>query len=972
MLRKRCAPLALLVRRALVFVLASAAPLASQSASYGSLSGVVVDAAGQPLLDAEVRLHDRMSGAVRTVLTARDGAFRFAILSPAEYDVAVEALGFRPVVHTGLSVAPGAAPSIRVVLPRERGVVVRVDTVRAAGARLAPGAWLFARGYADLVGGRRLASDAAGLSSIADERSVEGLPWRFADYSVDGARVGSSGAMGDAGNATSALAVPLRALNSVGVGGTGFDVEVGGSGVGLSALSLQGGGTPSVRGAAFGGTSDIGAAALFGGALQSDTTRAVVGLDYQRSNVAPPAFVLADDAEGLALVTAAQNAHGIDLSALTRATPLSEERASGFGRVDWQMGDRFAVQARIGGTRLTSRELPLASGLASADGYYRDANGAQASIGVLTRLTRSLASEVRLSGDLAEFETAAPSLAPSAFAGRGLRIGGIGDEPVRDERSAIRGSASVHWAAGAHRIKVGGIVASHQFDAQGDAPTAGAFAFGDATDLAASQGAWRGFVSAGGSGNFRMVESAFFLQDAWAVADGFDVSIGLRFDGNSIPVGDIAPNADLSLISGLDNKAVKASRARVAPRIGFRWELGARRDWVIDGGGGIYNDLPDRRDIASALTFDQGVEVRSAFGALGAWPETPDELVAPSRGRAVALLGPDFQGPRSRRMTLGVQRQLGPWTTFLRGTYRMTDFLGRRRDLNLPAQMSGADQYGRPLYGALQQAGALVGAAPGSNRRFGTLDAVTAIEASGFSEFRGVTAGLERVAPTGLSFGIHATYANVTDNLGRATDALAPLPLAGNGREWVEATSDTDAPLRVLGAIEWIPAASSIFRFGAVYRGRSGRPFTPGFRAGVDANGDGVAGNDPAFVDAGLPGMTELLAAHACLRSAAGGLAERNGCRGDWSHRLDLRIAFRVATLASGPLDVVLDAMDVIPTTFGRVDDALYLIDRSGSLTTDPVTGVTTIPLAVNPNFGELIADRSPGILFRVGLRIGR
>ena len=64
------------------------------------------------------------------------------------------------------------------------------------------------------------------------------------------------------------------------------------------------------------------------------------------------------------------------------------------------------------------------------------------------------------------------------------------------------------------------------------------------------------------------------------------------------------------------------------------------------------------------------------------------------------------------------------------------------------------------------------------------------------------------------------------------------------------------------------------------------------------------------------------------------------------------------------------DAIDVAATQFGPVDRALYLVDRTGSVST--AAGTTTVPLLVNPNFGELLAERSPGMLFRVGLRIGR
>ncbi len=944
----------------------------AQSATYGALSGSVVDAASRPVADASIRLIDRASGAVRRAVTARDGAFKFAVLSPAEYDLAVEALGFRPVVHLGVGVAAGNAPSLRVTLVRERPPVMRVDTVRASGARVEPGAWMFARGFPELAGGRRTASDAALLSTVADEDAIEGLPWRHADLIVDGVRVGSVGAMGLGGNATQALALPARAMAAVSAGGTGLDVELGGSGVGLTALSARGGGSPVMRLGTFGGTSDVGGAFSFAGPVQGDTAQAIAGVDYQRSEIVRPAWFEAGDAEGNAIAAVA-NTQGRDLSVLTRSGGIADERASGFGRLDWQLNDKYAILARAAGSRAITRDMPVGSGIASPFGARREATAAQLSIGVLSRLSRRLSSELRVSGDVGDATSESPSLDATTFAGRGITLGGAGDDPSSDKRAAIRAAATFHWDLGSHLVKVGGAVASHRFESRDEPPGAGTYAFGDAVDFAAANGGWTGLAAHGGSGSYRMLERSAFVQDAWSVADGLAVTLGMRIDGATVPVGDITPNAAWLLASGIDNTAVSDSRVRIAPRFSFRWELGSTRSWSLSGGAGVFNDLVDRRDVAAALAYDEGVDVRSGLGALGivgSWPGVPGTGVAPSRGDRLALLGPDMEGPRTRRMSLTAQRDAGAWSLYVRGTYRYTDFLGRRRDLNLPAGATGLDQDGRPLYGTLQQLGSLVAATPGSNRRFGAFDQVLAIEATGFSEYTAVTAGVERVVPAGLSYGVHATYSKAEDNLASRGLPLAPLPIGASGREWSEGVADGDAPLRVVAATEWSASASGVFRLGVVYRGRSGAPFTPGFRPGVDANGDGIAGNDPAFVNSAVSGMTALLDANTCLAKFVGAFAERNSCRGDWRHSVDVRATLRLANLAAGPLDLVVDAMDLLPVERGRIDDALYLVDRTGTLSTS--LGVTTVPLVANPAFGTIVADRAAGPLFRVGLRIGR
>lgn len=953
-------------------VLCPSGPLRAQGAAHGILAGVAVDGSGRPVHDAEVSAVDRASGAVRNVATGRDGSFRFGLLSPSTYDITVEALGFRPVVYLGVSVMAGASPTIRVTLRRAAPPVVAIDTVRAAGARVAPLTWLGSRGYAELVGGRRLATDAAMLSPVADEDAVEGLPWRFADLMVDGARLGAVGAPGATGSATTALAMPARAIAASTVGGMGFDVEVGGSGVGINAQSLRGSGTPSSRSAVFGGSSDIGAAAVFGGPIQRDTAHAFVGVDYQRSEVARPAWFLANDVAGNALVGIARDSFATDLAGYQTETARIEERASGFGRLDWQLGDRYAISMRAAGSRLVSSSPPLLTGTSAGFGSRHEATAAQVAVDVVARLTRRVSAELRVSGDVSVAKADPPSLAPTAFAGRGVSLGGAADEPFRDQRATPRMSGMLQWDLGAHRVKLGGVIASNRFESQGSISSVGEFRFGDAADFEDAAGAWRGLSAAGGSGSFRMTERAMFVQDAWTVTDGLSLTFGLRFDGNRLPVADIEPNAAWLARTGIDNANVRGARSRVAPRIGFRWELGAAREWLLEGGAGVYNDLPDRRDVAEALTLDQGVDVRSAVGALGGWPAVPDSVAAPIRGRTLSMIGPGFEGPRTRRMSLGLQRDVGLWTTYVRGVYRQTDFLTRRRDLNLPVTSTGADQYGRPLYGTLQQVGSLIVTTPGSNRRFADFDAVNAMEVTGYSEFFAATAGVERVVERGLTMGVHYTYSRTTDNLAGGRDLLAPLSASASGGEWSDGTADTDAPHRVIAAAEWSPSLAGAFRLGMVYRLKSGAPFTPGFRDGVDANGDGVWGNDPAYVDLALPGMDALRADHACLSRSSGAFAERNDCRGVITHRLDLRASFRLMTLAAGPMDLVLDAMDVIPRASGRIDRALYLVDRTGAVATNGSTGVTTVPLVVNPNFGELLADRAPGMLFRVGLRIGR
>jgi hypothetical protein len=954
----------------LLCVFAAAPTMGAQSTVHGAMNGMVADAAGRPIHEAEVRITERASDATRVFVTGRDGTFRFALLTPGTYDVAVEALGFRPQRYLGVFVEAGATPNVAITLRSEAPPVTRVDTVRAAGVRPDPLAWLWDRGLAELSGGRRLASDAADLSPVADANAVEGLPWRYADLMVDGSRLSVFATPGDAGSLTSALALPSRALAAVAVGGVGYDVEASGSGVGLNARSHRGGGINAINSNVFGGTTDLGASFILSGPIQRDTAHAIIGLDYQRSEVARPAWFDAADAAGAEIATAARDIFGRPIDEHLLETSRLEERASGFGRLDWQLGDRYAISLRAAGSRLVVSDPPLASGGATGLGSRYEATAAQMSADLLARINARVNGEVRISGDVGEVRAEQPLLARTSFAGRGVTIGANPAEPFRDQSASPHVTALLHWDLGAHRLKLGTTYANTRQETQGVSATDGVFAFGDGADFALAEGAWRGLNGNATSGNFGATDLSFFGQDSWTVTDGLALNLGLRIDRQRFGVRDIEPNAAWEAVSGIDNSDVDGARTRLAPRLGFRWQLGDRRQWLLDGGAGLYNGLPDRRDLGEALALDEGIDVRSAVGALGAWPAAPDAVTAPVRGRTISMLGPSYEGPRTRRFSFGLQRDLGAWNAYVRGGYRQTDFLSRRRDLNLPVAPASYDQHGRPLYGSLEQVGTLLVAAPGSNRRFADFDAVTAIEVTGYSEYMSATLGLERLVDRGISLGVHYTYSRTRDNLAAGDAPLAPLPIGSEGNEWANDVADTDVPHRALVAAEWRPVAGGGVRFGAVFRLRSGMPFTPGFREGVDANGDGAAGNDPAFVDPAAPGMDALIVANSCLATSAGGFAARNSCRTDIRYGLDLRASFRLISVAGGPMDLVIDAVDVVSSDVGPVDRALWLVDRTGTITS--AAGLTTVPLVVNPNFGALLADRSPGPLFRVGLRIGR
>jgi hypothetical protein len=68
--------------------------------------------------------------------------------------------------------------------------------------------------------------------------------------------------------------------------------------------------------------------------------------------------------------------------------------------------------------------------------------------------------------------------------------------------------------------------------------------------------------------------------------------------------------------------------------------------------------------------------------------------------------------------------------------------------------------------------------------------------------------------------------------------------------------------------------------------------------------------------------------------------------------------------------ELVADALNVVHSDAGIVDRALYLVDRTRAVAMNPQTGVWTVPLVANPNFGRLLVRQTGATVWRVGLRM--
>ncbi len=645
-----------------------------------------------------------------------------------------------------------------------------------------------------------------------------------------------------------------------------------------------------------------------------------------------------------------------------------------FGRFDWEIASGQLLSLRATATNRSSSNIDLGDGRFVGIGTSLNARDVSVSGAFNSRLVGELQADISLAVDLSKREYGAPTLPGTVLVADGLSAGADGALPGSFERDATRISAALRYPLGAHQVEGGITTTSTNHDITYDPWYAGTYLFGSVGDLGLRRGAFVQSVGGLQTASFTIGSAAFFAQDSWSPLVGLNILFGLRFfERERWPTGGVATDARWLSLTGVSNAFVPTLKARTSPRFSFTWAAGPQRQWLLRGDAGLFSEDVDPSVLAEVLTHDGTAAFRRGVGTLGAWPGVPDSTAAPVTGPVLSLLNQGFQSPRTGRASFSLARQLGSGVSLqVSGQYRHTEFLPRRSDLNLAPAPLSTDQYGRPIYGTLQQVGSMLVATPGSNRRFGDFDRVWALDPSGYSDYSGMTISFERVREQGLSLWASYTYSRTTDNTpglaGSVPDAqLSPFPAATGSNDWRDGRSDLDVPNRaVLGA----EMTTGRVQVAALVRWRSGLPFTPGFRDGVDANGDGAAGNDPAFVSDTVSGIGALTGSWACLRDQVGQFAGRNSCRGPSVTSVDASFAVeRLFGVFGGSAGLIVDFVNLVSSNDGVVDRALYLVDPTRTMAVNAATGVVTVPLVANPNFGKLLVRRSPGAGVRAGLR---
>ncbi|HEY0305559.1 MAG TPA: carboxypeptidase regulatory-like domain-containing protein, partial [Longimicrobiales bacterium] len=941
---------------AALFSFAFGSAATAQTITSGIIEGVVVDQNAVPLIEVLVQVAPVDGGATRSSLSNREGIFRFSLLPAGRYNLTVERIGYRPVVIEEVRVSANTRVPVEVRLVETPPPVDNVERIRWAGAatgsRAGASQLLSPFALDEVPWERREVNELPRLASMSSrDFEVEGLPSWLSTLRVDGVPYRPARHPFLASD-TREIALPINALSVAELVAGDADGEWSGAAGNLSATTRRGSNGFGAR--AFGSWSgsalrsselfdpaDVSGSSIWGGALFTgsvipDTAQVVLGFEL-RNLQTPTASVWGLDESTANAIISAANARGEDVANYALPYAVESTSFSGFGRFDWQLADnnQLSVRAALGSTKPGSSAFDLAA--AAMPAATASASDLLLNATLSSILASNWAHEVRVgfTNSSREHSDDDDVLLPSTTIVNGALIGGAQNLLGSFKRSDLTIDQSLQIPFTVHQVKVGLGVGLGLHDNTFVNTTVGDFAFGGATQLGQAQGVYVQRAYASPEVSFSTLHANAFVQDTWQAAPGVQILGGVRVDLQTLPQSDVRAEAAWLTASGLDNTLLDDRAVTVSPRFGLTWDAGSRGNVLVRINAGRFANEIDPLIISDLLVGDGDLTVRRSFGALAAWPGAPSTAVTPTVGTSLALLGPSFRGPQSDRIGVGVSSRLGSLGTLhLSGAYRKTSFLPRRTDLNLVEQPVAQDQHGRPLFGTLTQSGQLLTAA-GTNRRFRGYDVVTGISADGSAEYRGITIGLEKDAGRDVRLFGSYTYSQTTDDWparrsARAEALLSPFPNDVTDG-WLEGTSDYDLPHRAVAGLEFAPQMAMQPRITAIYRFQSGYPFTPGFRDGVDANGDGSDSNDPAFVDSNLAGMSELVGQWDCLSSQSGQFAERNSCRGENTNELDVRFGLSVLS-GRTTAQLFIEGINLMDASFDEPDRALVLVDPAGSL----------------------------------------
>ena len=406
------------------------------------------------------------------------------------------------------------------------------------------------------------------------------------------------------------------------------------------------------------------------------------------------------------------------------------------------------------------------------------------------------------------------------------------------------------------------------------------------------------------------------VGDNLRASDKLNLLFGARIEGNRFTDRpDFNPAVQNTYGVRTDNAP---DRVHVSPRLGFSWRK-VRNDrfgmqvsnlmtrfiqpsGILRGGIGEFRGQMSSRLLSDAMRatgLPGGLLQLQCIGSavpLPSWSSYADNpglipeqcangapAVFADASRSVQLFASDFDAPRSWRGNLGWSMTVKKVGLTVDGTYSLNVDQPGSYDLNFSPAAHGtlSGEGNRPLYISTNSIVASTGAVSQGESRINT-GFGRVIERRSDLRSRSAQVTVSAVP----EFSNWKWYGSLSYTLANTRAQFRGFDGGGFGDpttvEW--APSNFDARHQVVLQLGHV---FKPFDVTLQHRMTSGTPFTP--LVDGDVNGDGVAG-DRAFIFGPLA-STAPDYAQDCIAAQVGRAAERNSCRGPWTHSLNVRLS---------------------------------------------------------------------------------
>lgn len=438
------------------------------------------------------------------------------------------------------------------------------------------------------------------------------------------------------------------------------------------------------------------------------------------------------------------------------------------------------------------------------------------------------------------------------------------------------------------------------------------------------------YVQNNPSGTVGVLESALYFQDKYSVNNNFDMSVGVRFDGQfltqKLPVSDLISSSEN--FNQFDNRL--RNNIQVNPRFGFNYRL-PKNNLTLRGGTGLFSGkLPylwfgyiEYISGTEYLNIDikpaESLPIEEDLGALQAvQPEITE----------VNLLDPDFKFLRDWKTNFGIDwTPIEKWKFGLEATYTKTiqGLLFKTLNRNeILSNYSGADD--RVFYNTsgdnvkVNQNFTNVFLLSNTNKGFRYNISLNATRKSDhWYSYLGYSYGLSKDVSSTVRSSPAANY--------EWNQALF-----GNDPELSFSNYDLRHKVIFVQSLKYNLGKKSDFLVSLLYNGRSGSPFSFVYQG--DLNRDGSSRNDLLFVpnDQSEINLIDISDADGNVITASeqwnnldayiknnnyldenrSGYVERNGAKTPWNHQLDMKIEFGRLLLKENKISISLDIFNVL------------------------------------------------------------